>query len=195
MGCSASKSTKTATVVNTNGRSNHPQQVESNSSSRYEFSDEQKKLVRKNWKFLANDLTGRGTKVFLKIFLLNTEVKSLFPFRELEGEKLIKGHEFKGHASRFMQAVGAVVDNIDTLDQSLAPLLIDLGKQHIHFKGFKPDYFNAFEHAMLSVWSEELGNKFDHTAREAWNKIFKFILMKLKEGFAIAIEAHSANNK
>ena len=147
------------------------------------FTDQQKKIIHKTWKFLADDLNGRGTRIFLRIFELHPYVKELFPCRDLEGEDLLRDANFKGHASRFMQAVGAAVDNIDNLDGALAPLLIGLGKQHIHFRGFKPDYWDAFREAILFVWEMDLGDKFNEQTRDAWVAVFGFIMVKLKEGY------------
>jgi len=64
-----------------------------------------------------------------------------------------RGHDprFKGHAVRFMQAVQAVVDNIDNYHETVTPLLNDLGRRHTHFKGFKPIYFNDFQDSILQV--------------------------------------------
>ena len=44
-----------------------------------------------------------------------------------------------------MQAIGAAVDNIHSLDQNLAPLLIDLGKAHAGSGMFDPSYFELFK--------------------------------------------------
>ncbi len=154
----------------------------------YTFTKRQKRIVARTWKILSNDLGGRGSKIFLRIFKMNPGVKKLFPFGHLEGEALLRDPHFKGHASRFMQAVGAVIDNIDSYAETLAPLLLGLGRQHIHFKGFEPTYWKTFEVAILEVWSEELESKFTVDAREAWHMVFKFILLKLNEGYEEALE-------
>ena len=145
--------------------------------------ENQEKIVLKNWKFLSNDLTGRGSRIFLRIFQMNPHVKALFPCRHLEGEELKKDVNFKGHASRFMQAVGAVVDNIDNYEKALSPLLNGLGRQHIHYAGFKPAYFDAFEESIMYIWAEDLGRKFDEESNEAWHHVFQFIMNELKTGF------------
>lgn len=147
------------------------------------LSNNHKAQVLKTWKILSNDLTGRGKRIFLLIFQKNPRVKSLFPCGNLEGDALMKDPSFIGHASRFMQAVGAVVDNIDNYQNALAPLLNNLGRRHVYFKGFKPEYFNGFEEAILQVFAEDLGTKFTQQAKEAWRLVFKFILMELKRGF------------
>lgn len=147
------------------------------------LSNQHKACVLKTWKILSNDLTGRGKRIFLLIFQKNPRVKSLFPCGSLEGDALLRDPSFIGHASRFMQAVGAVVDNIDNYQAKLAPLLNNLGRRHVYFKGFKPGYFNDFEEAILQVFAEDLGTKFTPLTKEAWRLVFKFILMELKRGF------------
>ena len=172
MGCSASNTKDSAITIRV-------QPVNTNSG----FTDRQKLIVRKTWKILATDLTGRGTKVFMKIFELNPYVKSIFPFKNIDGEELLLDTSFKGHASRFMNAVGAVVDNLNNLEESLAPLLIGLGETHVNFEGFKPDYFNIFSEAMNLVWKEDLGKRYTMETEEAWTEVFEFIMENLKVGF------------
>lgn len=152
-----------------------------------DLSEKDKALIRRNWKYLACDLTGRGAKVFLRIFRDNPEVKLLFPFHALEGEELIRDANFRGHASRFMQAVGAVVDNIDDFEAALTPLLNGLGQKHIHFRGFNPSLFDAFQEAMLEVWAEDLGNKLTCEGQGAWIKVFGFIKGELQNGYLQAV--------
>ncbi len=170
-----------STTQNGNGR------LSTGAASKRNFTQQQKRMVLKNWKVLSNDLTGRGSRIFIRIFQLNPNVKMLFPCHNLEGEDLLRDHNFKGHASRFMQAVGAVIDNIDSFEESLSPLLNGLGRQHIHFRGFQPDYFNVFEQAIMDVWAEDLGPKFGDQSREAWHTVFTFLMRELKQGFEDAL--------
>jgi len=93
----------------------------------YRLGEHEIRLINKTWKLLSTDMTGYGTKVFLRIFQKNPKLKQLFPCRDVEGEELLKNKHFKGHASLFMQAIGAAVDNIDCLEENLAPLLLGLG--------------------------------------------------------------------
>ncbi|KAL3883342.1 hypothetical protein ACJMK2_029616 [Sinanodonta woodiana] len=156
------------------------------SGGKYSFDEKQKRVIIKTWKCLSCDISGNGAKVFLRIFQLNPHVKQLFPCRHVEGAALLQDPDFKGHAARFMQAVGAVIDNIDDMEGALRDLLLGLGKQHIHFTGFKPDYFNAFQEAVVHVWQQELREKFTEYCRSAWVIIFDFIMEHLKEGYRLA---------
>lgn len=81
--------------------------------------------------------------------------------------------------------VDAVVENIDDPDGVMGPFLVGLGRQHVTFGGFKPEYFDAFEEAMTTVWAEELGDKFDVMARQAWKVVFQFIMHKLRKGYEL----------
>ena len=121
-------------------------------------------------------------------------IKELFPCGHLEGDDLTRDISFKGHASRFMQAVGAVIDNIDNYEQALSPLLNSLGRQHIHYRGFKYNYFDEFEEAMIHVWSEDLGAKFTPEARDTWHQVFGFIMEELKMGYQDALRDAGLEN-
>ncbi|XP_060062631.1 neuroglobin-like [Ylistrum balloti] len=150
--------------------------------------DKQRTIIKNTWKKMCNNITGHGIKVFLRIFQLHPNVKQLFPCRDKEGDDLLRDQNFKGHASRFMQAVGAAVDNIDHIEEVLTPLLLGLGRQHINFTGFKNEYFDVFTEAMMYTWHEELQDKFTDETSIAWATIFAFIMRKLKEGHAEALD-------
>jgi len=115
------------------------------------LTEQHKRVIVKNWAVLSSDLSGRGSRIFLLIFGRNPLIKSIFSFGHLDGEELASDPRFKGHALRFMQAVGAVVDNIDNYKEALSPLLNDLGRRHTQFKGFKPIYFNDFQDSIMEV--------------------------------------------
>ena len=80
-----------------------------------------------------------------------------------------------------MQAVGATVDNMDTLDR-LSPLLYDLGHQHCKIIGFDADYFDLFFDALMKVWRERLKQRFTGDVETAWKIVFLFILRQLRDG-------------
>jgi len=110
-----------------------------------------KQVLVENWKILSSDLSGRGSRIFAQIFSRNPLIKTIFSFGHLDGDELQSDPRFKGHAFRFMQAMGIVIDNIDNYSEALTPLLNDLGRKHTQFKGFKPIYFNEFQDSILEV--------------------------------------------
>ena len=105
----------------------------------------------------------------------------MFPFQDVPISELYKDCRFRGHASRFMQVVGATVDNIDSLEM-LTPVLTELGHQHCQIAGFDEDYFELFMDAMISVWRDRLKQRFRGDVELAWKTVFMFILKQLREG-------------
>lgn len=92
---------------------------------------------------------------------------------------------FRLHAGRFMQAVGAAVENVHStdLDKDVAPILETLGGRHIGFNGFDIDYIDVFKRALLEVWEEELGNEFTPECQRAWSKVFMYVTEKFRTGY------------
>ncbi|KAK2140496.1 hypothetical protein LSH36_1337g00010 [Paralvinella palmiformis] len=147
------------------------------------LTDQQKELIYGTWRNMSDDLVTNGMRVFQYIFMRRPDVKNLFSFRELDWEQLPNDTSFRMHASHFMQAIAAAVDNLDDLDTKLTPLLLALGEQHSQTTGFGVQYFELFTQCLILVWEERLGDKFTPEARAAWEKMFVFILMTLREGY------------
>lgn len=186
MGCSPSSFDSIPATYKQNEYSKTPSSFGPEASSYAScdvMSESEKRIVKKTWKYLARDMTFYGTRVFLRIFELKPDLKALFPFHNKEDEALVNDQNFIGHASRFMQAVGAAIDNINNLHLYFGPLLVGLGRQHVEFGGFKPEYWDVFTEAMIFVWEKELGDNFDGRCKIAWRKIFEFIMEQLKDGY------------
>ena len=150
------------------------------------LTEEQKTIVKRHWRVLSTDIQKLGTAVFLQIFRDHPEVKQLFPCRDVEDDDLISSLEFRGHAYRFMQAVGAVVDNIDNLENAMGNALLFLGKQHVTFMGIKSVYFDDFYVVISKVWKDVLGRRYTPESEKAWSQVFSYIMEKLKKGFESA---------
>ncbi|KAH3706565.1 hypothetical protein DPMN_065952 [Dreissena polymorpha] len=154
-----------------------------------EISQEESVIVRRTWPYLCKDLQGNGLQVFLRIFEIAPETQQLFHVENVRHIDLIKNVSIKGHASRFMNAIGAAVDNLDDLDSKLAKLLITLGEQHTHYKGFKVEYFETFYEAMMWQWERCLGSMFTFDVADTWSHVFVYIMLKLQKGY------HSVNTE
>ena len=147
------------------------------------ITDEDKVIIKRQWRILSNDMKCLGAAVFLQIFKEHPEVKQLFPCRDVENDKLLSSVQFKRHAFRFMQAVAAVVDNIDNLENSMTKVLIDLGEQHVLISGIKPSYFEDFYNAICKVWKCKLGWRYKKECETAWNHVFTYIKENMKQGY------------
>ena len=185
MGCSASVARMTKFKRRTESLNNYVEYITA----------EEKRLILKTWNRLSRDIPRVGVKIFLRIFVLNPDLKQIFPFRDCNGAELLQDPVFKGHASRFMQAVGAAIDNMDDLNNAMGPMLVGLGGQHINYAGFKPEYWDIFIESVTDIWKQELRRKFSSKVSEAWHILFEFMVSKLKEGYEKALcEASSRNH-
>lgn len=157
--------------------------------------EEEKKIIKRHWRVLSTDIQRLGATVFLQIFKEHPEVKQLFSFRNVDDDNLLSCAEFRGHAYRFMQAIGGVVENIDNLEKTMSGALIFLGKQHVMFSGIKPAYFDDFYHAISNVWKDVLGKNYTPESANAWKHVFLYTLETLKKGFYQALNDNIAANK
>ena len=162
------------------------------SSSNDPFSDDEKSLLRATWAFLrrSDDAGHRGCRVFLRIFELAPDARELFPSfgRELTAAQLAENIMFRSHASRFMTAVDVVLENLDSLDVAVTPMLFQLGRRHVGIVGFRIGFMTDFERAMAEVWRQDLGRrKFSGATRRAWKKLFSFLTSKVLDGYLSAV--------
>ena len=141
------------------------------------------RIIKKTWNKLSRNIPGIGAKILLRIFELNPIIKETFPFKDVSDAALVKDPHFKGHASRFMQSVGAAVDNIDDLPKTMGPMLVTLGGEHFRFKGFQMEYWDTFVEAILFIWMIELKHALNEEVARAWRGLFVFMVIKLKEGY------------
>jgi len=153
---------------------------------KHEFlSEKELGVVRETWLRLKDgDAHAMGIRIFLRIFELTPDTKLAFAaFRNLTMDELRGNIMFRCHAMRFMRAVEVTMNHLDALDLIIVPNLKQLGRKHVEFHGFRPEYLRTFEIAMDEVWSQELGRKYNARARKAWNKIFCLITSKVLEGY------------
>src|SRR6218665_1277905 len=92
------------------------------------LSAQQKTIVQRTWRVLSSDLADRGVRIFLHIFEKTPPIKTIFAYRDLVGDQLRRNRHFVSHAAKFLQAVGAVVENLDKCRDNVAPLLNSLGE-------------------------------------------------------------------
>ena len=150
------------------------------------LSDGDKDIIKSQWGKLSCNLTENGISVFLNLFKQYPEIKELFRCEEVEDEYLEINSKFKGHAVRFMQKVDTAVENIDDLETYMSGPLLNLGKRHVEFTGFKPVYFEEFYKAISKVWMEVLEQGYTKESEDAWRHLFVFILETLKKGYHLA---------
>lgn len=176
MGC-------TSSIVTVSKLKLSPETPVSKSCIADEISNEDKRIVKKTWKYLSTDIVELGVKVFLNLFAVNPATKRVFPFHDLDGDDLLMNIRFKGHSTRLMQTLQTVIDNIDALETTAKPLLVEIGKQHYAFQGFHKVYWDACPEAILRTWRDMLQDKFTETKYKAWSDFVAFVIAQLKEGY------------
>lgn len=162
-----------------------------------------------------SDYEHLGSEVFLRIFQRHPELLQLFPFgnvdnrqqpAELQAESLqsIQSHPaFRNHMAAFVNAIGMAVDTLDDWDGLLTDTLLTLGAAHSTTRGFTVQNFEAFAESLIYVWKKHLTAYVDElqspvaaVKREfngasltevihAWEILFIFILMKLRDGYQL----------
>jgi hemoglobin-like flavoprotein len=121
---------------------------------------------------------------------------------------LIQSHPaFRNHMAAFVNAIGMAVDTLDDWDGLLTDTLLTLGAAHSTTRGFTVQNFEAFAESLIYVWKKHLTAYVDelqdptaadrgNAKREfngaslteiihAWEILFIFILMKLRDGYQL----------
>ena len=150
------------------------------------ISNEEKTIIKRQWETLSADMEATGTAVFMRIFTEHPEIKCLFSFKDIDNQELPRSTELRRHSLRFMQAIGAAINNIDDIDSKWPDTLLTLGKQHTKFTGFKPLYFQVFYDAILHAWKTVLDDCFTTECTVAWGHLLVLIMEKLKKGYHLA---------
>ena len=147
------------------------------------LSREDKEKIKESWKMLSNDMLGNGGKVMLRLIDMNGEIKHILGLVELEGKSLNDNAAFKLQCLRVMQTIGALVDNIDNMEDTVFPVLHELGRQHFAYNRFVQKLWNPFPEAVLYVWERELSDTFTPDVPLSWTPLLLLIVCKMKEGY------------
>lgn len=128
--------------------------------------------------------------------------------------RLIQSHPaFRSHAAAFANAIGMAVETMDDWDGALSDMLLMLGSAHATTRGFTVQNFEAFAESLIHVWKRLLSARVDaqqltvsdgngdlaenkiikdatlNEVMHAWEILFIFILMKLRDGYQLTTMA------
>jgi len=113
----------------------------------------------------------------------------MFPFRDIWGDQLLRHPLFQEQARRFTKVIAAVVEVVDDLSSENSPALTELGRKHVTMEGFMGNYFHVFTQAVMSVWTQELGESCTPVVAEAWRTLFEYIIKQLEDGYNAEMRA------
>ncbi|PVD28406.1 hypothetical protein C0Q70_10993 [Pomacea canaliculata] len=145
---------------------------------------QQKDMVQRSWAtVMRRDLTAVGMLLFKNLFQQEPRIMTLFSLEASDDEDLEQNLRLRLHAARFMQAVGAVIDNLQTPNDKLSALLSDIGERHSHLHSFHHEYFRAFREAFLTTLEHSLGkDRFKGELRAAWDSVIGFMTREMNHG-------------
>jgi hemoglobin-like flavoprotein len=136
--------------------------------------------VTMSWdKFKTADQTRGGETIFLRLFELEPEARTLFKFTEHEDIK--KNPQFAAHARAIFDMIDLVISSLGPDLEPLAEDLIDLGRRHIQH-GVHKSYLPIMQRSVVDSLSQILGRHFTEDDREAWKVIFKFLISHMIKG-------------
>jgi hemoglobin-like flavoprotein len=141
-----------------------------------------KRSLRETWSLLGPDKQTYGSEIFKRIFVLEPEIKQLFPFKDLGDEDLANNGLFCSHAIRFMHAIENIIINLDALEVIVIPMLERLGAKHAYFHGFKDEYMMVFTHAIVDVFTRVSNKPNKSPTSEAWRRVGDFLGMQFQAG-------------
>ncbi len=82
-----------------------------------------------------------------------------------------------------MKVVQQAVQSLDNLEEEFSPVLVHLGSIHPIRADFSPDKMAAFVQSVLDIWSKLLDDKMAPECAIAWETLFYYFLVKLKQGY------------
>ena len=177
MGCSASL------VVTHNSMDTITVDATSGVTDTFTMSASQKSNIKKTWKILSKDLQEIGKRILFRIILLDSHVKDVIHCTGVEGDALLRNADFNKIASRIVEVLMQLVDNIDHLHSKIAPVLMELGRIHFQIDGFIQSYWTLFLEAVMYVWRQEMRVKCTPAVTKAWTALLCFMVAKMKEGY------------
>ena len=142
----------------------------------------QRRIVQETWRQLQPERVNIGKQVFLNVFENEPRVKTTFKLESAWGDDLLSNADFQTQSSRFVDVIGFVVDNVDSLHTKCEPYLMRIGGIHTEMAGFSAQYIDEFARALYFVWQKTLKKNFTPEVRVAWQMLFDYIGQKVKQG-------------
>lgn len=141
-------------------------------------------LLRRAW--LHTRVKGHvqiGYDIFQEILSKSPEIGRIFRKNSASIEEYNKRHAI--HAGRFGETLEFVIEHLEDLTIIREPL-IQLGKDHSHFKGigFRPKLWNVFAESLIQCtldWGER--RQKCQESQKAWVEIVFYIIDLMKEGY------------
>jgi hypothetical protein len=159
--------------------------------------------IQQSWNDLkADNLSNIGSYAFLRILKTVPAVRQVFGFDGLTDDQILSNPMFKVHSMRFMRPIDLTIVNLDAMQITVIPSLIQLGAKHHNYPGFQPKYVDALGQALIDVFESMLESKLSpddsrwtvmkrRTAHKslhnpvmaAWSKLFRLLVSTFMRGY------------
>lgn len=143
--------------------------------------DDQKKLLRKSWFILQNDISKVGTVTFIRLFDSHPDVQNSFmPFRGLSNKDMESSAILRSHALRVMATVEKCISRLDRPDKS-ALILTELGQRHSDYQ-VKPEYIPLMGPQFVLSIRPHLEEVWSSDMEMAWLTLFQLMSYYMRQG-------------
>ncbi|KAI0221480.1 hypothetical protein LSAT2_027184 [Lamellibrachia satsuma] len=156
------------------------------------ITEDQKQVIHDTWSLVNDQLAETGTLMHMRIFQVSSAIRAVFHMDDVPSEEMAAQPNLKIHSVKFMQAIETAVENLDSLDDTVAPIFINLGRRHIYFKDLKEEYFNVFGGALTYTWQMCMGRAYTNEIRSAWSRLFDYLVQHMRCGFMTALAEKQA---
>lgn len=111
----------------------------------------------------------------IRFFALEPRAIKVFSFgRNIASysEDLLQNRQVIEHGKHYVKMIDRAIDLLGPDIELLTEILIELGRQHERF-GVLPEFYPPMGQALLSAFSELLGDKFSEPVRAAWVECYE----------------------
>ncbi|WAR19739.1 NGB-like protein [Mya arenaria] len=149
------------------------------------LSTEQVKLVQGSWELLKDDLGRLGLIVFLRLFEMEPQMKTVFPkIVQMNHDNKLETNIVKDmlqrHAVTVMEGLGAAVESLDD-SRILNSVLISIGQTHVQ-RQVKPQMVKKLWPSLNYGLQEVLEENYTKNVAEAWKTVYDYICVYMKMG-------------
>lgn len=141
-----------------------------------ELSYETASTVIDSWESLRRtenyaEKTGRG--LFIRFFEEEPNARTVFGFNEKDVDAIYDSQKFLDIGKKFIEIVDQVVDMLGPDLQTVAEVLMDLGKKYHTKYNMQPEYYSALARALIDQIEEILGSKrFATRTKSCWVQVY-----------------------
>ncbi|KAI1896724.1 hypothetical protein AGOR_G00097750 [Albula goreensis] len=149
------------------------------------LSETERGVILNTWARVYENSEDVGVSVLIRFFVNFPSAKQYFSqFRDMDDpEEMERSTQLRKHASRVMNAINTVLENLHDPDK-VSSVLGLVGKAHALKHKVEPMYFKILSGVILEVLTEDYPNLFTAEAQRAWTKLMGLIYWHVTGAYA-----------